>query len=207
MPDLLLIRHGQTDGNVSGYIMGRSKHPLNNEGRAQSRRMAKFLKDIAIDAIYTSPSMRAMQTAQIIMKGRDTIPFVENASLDEIEFGSWVGKSIEEIRSDGQFAKYLYTPDEYSPPGGEKIDQVQKRAVRAVEDVLKNHSGGQIVLVSHADVIKSILAHYLDIPLKSWQKLKIDNASLSILRFREGAQPRAIVINAHCDAERYCDAK
>jgi len=204
MPDLFLIRHGQTEENVVGFVMGRSKHPLNTNGKSQSRRLSKFLKDVELNAIHVSPSMRALQTAQIIMKGRDAIPLVEEAGLDEVEFGEWVGKTIDDIRYDEGFDKYMYEPSSFEAPGGEKVADAQTRAVAVVRGILEKHDEGRIAVISHADVIKSIIVHFLEIPLDSWQSFKIDNASVTILRFKEGKRPRVITMNCHDDIERYC---
>lgn len=202
--DIYLVRHGQTDGNVGGVVMGRGAHPLNTEGKAQVRRLAKFLKDIHFDAFYVSPSRRAMQTAQILMRGRDTVPFVEEAGLDEIDYGDWVGKEIKDVLHDKAADAYLYDPDNVKLPGSESIPDVRIRSSRVVEKLLLDNSLRKVMLVSHADVIKTILIHFLDLPLKEWQKFRVDNASLTILQFKEGWKPRAFVINGHPDAGRYC---
>lgn len=204
MTDIILIRHGLTDANTNGLIMGRSKDPLNTEGKAQVRRIAKFLKETEFNAIYVSPSKRALQTAQLIMRGRDAIPLIEESRVDEINFGEWVGKNISEIRSSDGFNAYLYHPSEFTPPGGEPISDVPNRAAGAIENILSANAGQRIAVISHADVIKSILVHYLNMPLDAWQNFKIDNASVSMLRFTDGKKPKAMVINCHGDMGRYC---
>lgn len=203
MTDIFLIRHGLTDGNVSKVVMGRGAHPLNTEGRAQARRLARFLKDTKLDAIYVSPSRRALQTAQIIMKGRDTIPLIEEADVDEIDFGQWVGKSVDEIKTGGGFDAYMTSPEGFATPGGEAITNVRSRAAAAIGKIVAAHPGQRIAVISHADVIKAVLTGYLGMPLDSWQTLRVDTASVSILRFAEGSGPRVIVINCHGDIERY----
>ena len=200
--DIYLIRHGQTEGNVNRMIIGRGPEPLNAEGKAQARRLARALKETKIDAFYVSPSMRAQQTAQYIMRERDSVPFVQEVDVDEIDFGSWVGMKIEEALDSEIVNIYFYDPENLEMPGESVLD-VQKRATQAVNRILAQNNLERVAVVSHADVIKAILAHYLEMPLTKWQNFRIDNASLSILKFEEKRKPRAIVVNWHSETTLY----
>lgn len=204
MLDIFLIRHGQTDANISGFIMGQGEYPINNYGRSQAVKISKFLKDVEFKALYVSPSKRAMQTAQILMKGRDSLPFVEDPNLDEIAFGDWIGKMMDDIRGSDDYNNYMWKPSTYTVPQGEHIPDVQARAVAVVEKIQRKYNVGKVVIVSHADVIKAILNYYLKMPLDRWQTFRIDNCSLSILRFAEDREPRAITVNCHEAIEKYC---
>lgn len=202
MLELLLIRHGQTDWNVERKVMGRNPIPLNTTGRAQARDLAKGLKNIPIHAIYTSPTKRTMQTAQILMKGRDTVPLMQEEGFTEIEYGEWVGHDINQLLPSEQFQAYLKKPSEYAIPGGETVVGAMQRAVAAVEKIRTSHKGQRVAAFSHADVIRAIVVHYLKLPLDEWQGFSIDNASMSVLQFRD-EKIRLVTLNCQGDWGRY----
>lgn len=202
MLELLLIRHGQTDWNVERKVMGRSPIPLNTTGRAQARSLAKGLKDIPIHAIYTSPTKRTMQTAQILMKGRETVPFMQEEGLTEIEYGQWVGSNINDLLPSAEFQAYLKRPLEFSIPGGETVTGAMQRAVAVVEKIRSSHADQRVAAFSHADVIRAIVVHYLKLPLNDWQGFSVDNAAMSILQFRE-EKARLVTLNCQGEWGRY----
>lgn len=200
MFELLLTRHGETDWNVERRVMGAMAIPLNKAGRAQTRHLAKGLAKIPIHAIYTSPVKRAVQTAQIIMRRRGSIPLLEEKGLTEIDYGDWVGMAFAEVK---ELSGYFKKPSTINIPNGEDIHGAQNRAVLAVEKMREKHAGERVVAVSHADVIKLILVHYLNMPTDEMQKIGIDNCSVSILHFNSLKDPRIAAINYTTDLKKY----
>jgi len=197
MLEIILVRHGKTDWNVGRRVMGRRPIPLNQVGRQEATRITMALTGISIDAIYTSPIRRALETARIIARGR-SLRVGHAEELSEIDYGEWVGRTFDEISFEPAYQIYHKTPKKLQPPGGEKIIAVQKRAVRFVEKLKKKHKKGRVIVVSHADVIKTILLHYLRMDLNDLLRIRIDNGSLSVLSFSNGRH-RATAVNCPPD--------
>ncbi len=204
MLELLIVRHGQTDWNMEHRVMGDKPIPINTIGKAQARSLAKGLKDIQIDAVYTSPVTRAIQTSQPILKGRDSISLYEEPGFAEIGYGDWVGRAFSEIP---ELPVYFKNPTSVPIPNGENLGEVQKRALTAIENIRAKHADQRILAISHADVIKLILIHYLGLPMDEMQKFRIDNGSLTILHFDDIKDPRIICVNAIEDLQRYCHVR
>jgi broad specificity phosphatase PhoE len=192
--EILLIRHGQTDWNRDRRIMGRKAIPLNRAGRAEAKRLAKALKGVAIDVIYTSPVKRAVETAEHLLDGRKGA--VRHAhEMAEIDYGDWIGKTFEEVIPEKAFHVYHKTPRNARAPGGEHMRDVYRRTIRFIEKVRRKHKSGRVVIVSHADVIKTVLVHYLGMDWNDLLKFRIDNASISLLWFHKG-RARVMAINS-----------
>lgn len=181
MLEILLLRHGQTDWNKGGRVMGRRPIPINKVGRRDSELVAQLLKNVKVDYLYASPVLRAVQTARIVMRSR-RIKLETAPELAEVEYGSWVGRTFEDVSREKQYRIYHTTPRLAHPPGGERLTDVQKRSLAFIEALKKRHRRGSVLLVTHADVIRSILIHYLNMDLNDMLRMQIDNGSLSILR-------------------------
>ncbi len=194
MLEILLIRHGQTDWNRDRRIMGQRPIPLNGVGWEQASALARALAEIPLDGIYSSPILRAVQTARILKKGRKNPKLIMAPELAEIDYGTWVGKTFQEVSIEKGFHTYHVTPSKAQAPKGEKMTSVHRRAVRFIQRLRKKHKDGRIVLVSHADVIKIILVHYLGLHLDELLRLRIDNGSVSLLWFHEKRQ-RVMAMN------------
>lgn len=191
MLELLLIRHGQTDWNVERRVIGTNPVPLNKVGRAQVRALARVLKNVPIQAIYTSPIKRALETAAILLHGRDAIPLIEEEGLSEINYGQWVGRPFSEIP---ELTQYFESPASVVIPCGEQIPEVQRRILTAIDKIRRAHMDGCVIAISHADVIKLALAGFLGMPLDNLHKLRIDNGSVSVVRF-ENDRPKVAAVN------------
>ena len=184
MPTLLLIRHGETDWNRSGQVMGNQPIPLNRTGEDQARACAEMLAQTPIAGIVTSPVLRAVQTAEIV--GRMHAATVRHAAgLSEIGVGNWLNRYWKDLAED-EAKRYLH-PDRARPLGGETLREVQQRAVAAVERALEVAQDGPYVFVSHGDVIRALLAHYLQLDLNALRQARIDHAGVSGLEVTEAA--------------------
>ncbi len=196
MHEILLVRHAQTDWNVEKRIMGAQPVALNARGVLQAYKLAEFLRSHPIQALYSSPHERALQTAAVIAKGRE-LSVIPEIQLREIEHGKWVGKTFAEIRALPGYKPYYESPEISMGEVGESLLQVQERGVQFVES-LRRQDPGPYVLVSHADWIKCVLMHYLRMPLIHLSKFRIDNASISYLHFTKKHE-RVICINYGVD--------
>ena len=186
MPTLLLIRHGETDWNRSGQVMGNQPIPLNRTGEQQACACADMLAQTPIAGIYTSPVLRAVQTAEIV--GRmHAVPVHHTPGLSEIGVGDWINRYWKELDEDPAKRDWYLHPDRARPSGGETLCDVQQRAVAAVEQALQVTQETPYVFVSHGDVIRALLAHYLRLDLNALRHARIDHAGVSGLEVTESA--------------------
>ncbi len=180
MPTILLVRHGETDWNRSGRIMGARPVPLNQNGITQVARLALQLTALSAPALYSSPLIRARQTADILASTLHQ-SVVEEPGLTEIGVGEWEGRSWDEFKGDPERVNFYRLPEEARAPGGETLGAVQRRAVASVERVLRRTEKQPAILVTHADVIRTIVAHYLEIALQTTRHMQIGHASVTAL--------------------------
>jgi broad specificity phosphatase PhoE len=163
---LFLIRHGETDWNVEGRWQGHADVPLNARGRLQSMRMAQFLANCGLTAIYSSDLVRARQTAEILaaMTG---LPLYLDPRLREIDQGEWEGLLVSDIQS--RYTTLLQQrrqdPWHVAPPGGETGLQVRARVLAAIEEILKMHPQENVAVVSHGFALSLVIAHYQGYPI------------------------------------------
>jgi len=192
---VLLIRHGQTRSNVAGYYMGWSEEDLNDVGYVQARKLASRLADLPIAAIYTSPLRRAHTTASLIAEPHR----LEAKPLDdliEIKLGDWQGLHESEIaeRWPELWKQSEVDPSVMTMPNGESFSQVAERSVRAFEMVVAANRGKHIVIVTHDIVVRILVAHVLGVTYSIYRRLKIDNASLSVVWVTDGSK-RLVTLN------------
>ncbi|MDE3119312.1 MAG: histidine phosphatase family protein [Nitrospirota bacterium] len=180
MPTIFLVRHGETDWNRSGQIMGEQPVPLNQQGLTQAHRLAGLLQGRPIRAIYSSPVARARQTADILASTVDA-PVTLNQGLTEIGVGQWEGLYWNDVAEEIIRHDFYRKPDQARPPGGETLREVQARAVSVVERACALPSDGPLLFVSHADVLRTILAHYLRLELATIRQIRISHASLTAI--------------------------
>lgn len=181
---VIFVRHGQTDDNISGRISGQGPIPLNTRGREQTQLVAEVLVSRGVTHLFSSPVMRALQTAEILAIRLD-LGFTEIAELREVGYGEWEGRSFGEIRSHAIAQQVFHDPVNAVFPHGESLRAVQQRGVRVVEAVRQTYPRGVIVLVSHGDVIRTTLAHYLGLVFNDYRRIHIDNGALSVLELRD----------------------
>lgn len=186
MTTFLLVRHGETDevGKVlTGWLPGRS---LNRTGRAQVELLAKSLSHQPLQAIYTSPLERTYETAGTIAQPHGLLPVAIEA-LGEVHFGEWEGTFFADLGPDPIWKAYNARRSVVRPPGGELMLEVQTRMMQAITDLRKQHENETVVVVSHGDPIRSVVAYCLGIPLDLLSRFVIDPASVTALRFYEDA--------------------
>jgi len=180
--ELVCVRHGLTDWNEDGRLLGRIDVGLNDRGRAQAEAAAEVLGALPVAAVYSSPQRRTRETAEPIA-ARLNLDVTVDEGLDEVWLcEAWQGKTVAELRGDEDLERTL---DDPMHRGGsiEPVADVAERAVAAVERIRQLHPGETVVAVSHGDPLRTILAHYLGMPLAGFRRLAVDNGSVSILRF------------------------
>lgn len=181
MTSLLLIRHA-TNAVVGRAIAGRAPGvTLSDEGREQVERLVTHLSSPALDCVATSPLERAVETATPLASAHGLVPEVVPA-LIELDFGEWTGKTLDELAPDPLWRRFNTMRGTTRIPGGELALEVQARAVGALESLCARFPEGRVAVVTHADVIRSVVAHYLGIPLDLALRIEIDTASVTVLR-------------------------
>jgi probable phosphoglycerate mutase len=192
---LLFIRHGQTTWNVENRLPGQLPGvPLTDQGRQQAARLADALTVLPISAIISSPLERAQETAEYIAHGRDlTIQF--EPDLKDTDVGNWAGKVIKDLnQSDPAWKAYVKDPT-VAPEGVETFPQVQQRVVAAIERwCSQDNIGAHPAFVAHADVIKLLVAYYMNLAPGRAGSLFIDNASVSMVELEQEIHPRVFAI-------------
>ncbi len=194
MPTILLVRHGETDWNRSGQIMGARPVPLNQNGIIQAARLALQLTALSAPSLYSSPMVRARQTADILSSTLH-VPVIEEVGLSEIGVGEWEGRYWNEFDRDPARINFYRLPEEARSPGGETLGQVQRRAVTAVQPMVRGTDAKPAVLVTHADLIRTIVAHYLGTDLQTMRHMQIDHASVTALTI-QGSSGTLLCLNS-----------
>jgi broad specificity phosphatase PhoE len=162
MTRLVLIRHGETDWNVEGRYQGQADPPLNKRGKSQAAALAEKLEEESrLDVLYSSPLLRAAQTAEVVAKKLD-IPLHLEPRFMEIHQGDWQTRLRSEIEGlyPELFKDWQTTPWEVSPPQGETLQQVQRRVYAAVDEIVTRHPEKQVGIVSHRIPIALIKLRY-----------------------------------------------
>ena len=161
MTRLILIRHGETEWNVIGRYQGQADPPLNEQGVTQSYQLAEQLADTDLDILYTSPLLRAAQTAQILVD-QLTIPLYVEPRFMEIHQGDWQTRLRSEINQlyPDLFHRWEREPWEVSPPNGESLQQVQERVIAAAEEIINQYPHQCVGIVTHRIPIALIKVHY-----------------------------------------------
>jgi broad specificity phosphatase PhoE len=182
---LVLLRHGQTDFNVQHRLPGQlSGIPLNATGQHEARTTAESIRSLPFTAIVASPLERTMETATFVNEGRG-LEIRQDRDLLDTDYGPYNGRNWDELdKADPAWKRYYRDPIGTPPKGVEPFVAVQRRAVRAAERWRQATDVGEwVALVTHADLVKMIVAHYLGIPLANCPLINMDNASVSLLTF------------------------
>lgn len=150
---IFIIRHGKTELNKANVLQGRSNYPLNDEGIRQAKEAAKMLENIAFDYVYSSPLIRAVQTAEIVAPDKE---IRLDDRLIEMDYGQYEGTDLrnmpEEIRI--LFSDFVNNP---APDGMEPLSEVVKRTGAFIEEL--RNINGNILISTHAIAMKGILEY------------------------------------------------
>jgi probable phosphoglycerate mutase len=190
---LLLVRHAVTD--VTGrHLSGRTPGiHLSDEGRRQADRLAERLAPVPLGAVYTSPLERCFETAEIIATPR-RLPIREVPALAEIDYGRWTGRPMTQLARTALWKKVQQSPSSITFPGGEGLIDAQRRSVAALEEIAGRHPRAAVAVVTHADVIRLVLAHYAGVHIDLFQRLIVSPASVSAIALGDRI-PRIVRMN------------
>jgi len=187
MLELVLVRHGQTDGNKEGTYYGWLDFSLNEIGKAQALKIREKIKDMTFEAIYTSPLRRALETTRRIKPDQDT-PILLNEALKELHFGEWEGMTCSEIQE-----KFPQLWDEWCKnwvdfcfPRGESFRQLYQRVTCEIDHILQTHRHGKVLIVSHHGCIRGIISYLLGTGIEGYWRYKIKPGTISRIEIVDG---------------------
>jgi probable phosphoglycerate mutase len=160
---IVLIRHGETDWNVSGRWQGQSDHPLNTNGLNQARLLANRLKSWPIETIYSSGLKRAAQTAAILGEGLDLQP-IHDVAWRERSGGDFEGLTAPEISELNAEMPSQIRDKDWAPPGGESNTQVAGRVQGAFDRIVGDHPGKMVAIVTHGGAMIILLSLVIGLP-------------------------------------------
>ena len=179
-----LVRHGETEWNRVRRFQGRIDLPLNQEGRKQARALAFALKNKPFMAIYTSPLIRASETARLIKVFHPSVPIFEEKGFIEMDLGEFDGMKVQDWAEQYPDIQKVWNenPASVKMPGGESLKEVQDRAKKTLERITRIHSPDDTILISsHNFVNLTILCDLLKIPLNRFRELRQENAAFNVI--------------------------
>ena len=181
---LYLVRHGETIWNATRRCQGHTDVPLSERGRAEAAALAERLASVTLDAAYASDLQRASETARIIAAPHG-LAVSEEPALREIRLGDWEGLHLDELaaRYPESRAAWLADPGAAEVPGGETLTAVQARVVARLAEIVVAHRGHRVLVVGHGFATLSYLCHVLELPLRSFRTLWLDNVGLTIVQW------------------------
>ena len=197
---LVLIRHAHSEANAAGILSGRLPNVhLSEKGIAQSEDLAVRLGNFPVANLRISPMERCFETISpwinsTVLPNNPRFEPIIDQELTEVDYGSWSGKKLAVLSKNKLWKIVQESPSRMYFPKGEGIAQMQSRAMKSVHEAVSNKSKGAAVLVSHGDVIKSIVASALGMHLDEFQRIVIDPASISILDYST-TKPRVLLLN------------
>jgi probable phosphoglycerate mutase len=162
--------------------------PLSEVGRRQALLLAKRLQPLSIEALYSSPLVRALETAGLIGQATGREPVVDGR-LVELSYGEWEGRTYEESKrtAPGIYRAWEADPAGQAPPGGESGAQLMIRVIPFLREVAERHAEGNVVVVCHRTLCRLTACHIMGVPLSEYRKrIPMDNAALNIFETREG---------------------
>jgi broad specificity phosphatase PhoE len=194
---VILVRHGQSEGNAAGVFQGWSEYPLNETGRGEAAAAAERLVDSGAVAVYSSNLGRARETAEIIA-AKVGLPVEERDGLHERGFGEGEGLSWDEMEA-------KWGPDlrfgEDRIPGEEPLSDFCERTTRAFEQIFEQHTNEIAICVTHGGVLNMLVTHLLGVPLGGENaRVRFSNCSLTVVELdRERRVLSSINDSCHTD--------
>lgn len=190
---LIFIRPGETDWNRQGRWQGWVATPLNEHGRRQAQKLARFVRNIGMTALYSSDLRRAVETAEMLTA---QLPFepVYDERLRERKIGEWQGLTLEEMAQwyPEAYHQCITDPENFPVPGGESRNDVRRRIVACFNDILAEARGETVGILSHTTAMKLLLLHLL--PQCDEREIALNNSSVTTLA-RDGDGWRMVAVD------------
>ncbi len=186
---VIFIRPGETDWNRDLRWQGWVATPLNEHGRQQVERLANYIRNIGMSALYTSDLRRATETAAILVAKLGYAPILDER-LRERDIGDWQGLTPTEMQNwyPDQYEKLLADPEGYRVPSGESRADVKKRMLEAYADILKQDKGETVGILSHTTAIHTLLEDILPSRLAQKTGVSISNTSVTTIKLDDSGK-------------------
>jgi alpha-ribazole phosphatase len=183
---VILVRHGSVDAGQGGRFVGSTDVPLSTDGQADARRLAVPLGAFLPARCFSSPMLRARETAAAAL-GKRAADLTIDADLREVDFGRWEGMTFEQARNDDQTAvdRWAAGDPDFAFPGGERLADFVER-VRNVGSRLAAEAGATVVAFTHAGVIRHLICHFLGLPWRNYVLFDVRYASLAVIELFDG---------------------
>ena len=183
MTEIILARHGETEWNVAEVFRGRIDVDLNKTGTKQAELLAEYLSDLKIDAIYSSPLKRALETTETIANYHKLDVEIAPGLID-LDYGKWQGLPHQEVKDKYRelYTEWINSPHKVRMPAGESLDDVSKRATSAVDSILAKHKG-TVVLVSHRVVNKVLICALLGLDNSHFWSIRQDTCGITTFSY------------------------
>jgi probable phosphoglycerate mutase len=183
---LVLMRHAETDWNRERRYQGWHDTPLSEAGRVQAEAAGRLLADQRLTAVWSSPLLRARETATAVATPQGLAVRVDDA-FGEMRFGEWEGFTVDEVRArfPDLHRAWLETPDQVAPPGAETLAEVRARAIKGLEALRGAHDGQTVCLVTHGITSRILLLEALGLGLDRLWSLHVSLTGISELEFRD----------------------
>ena len=181
---IIFLRHAQAENNTKRILAGRTEGVhLTKAGIEQAESIAKYLKSLDISAIYSSPIERASHTAEIVAKN-NSLDYELDDRLTEIDMGKFTRMNYDDMfaKYGNVFLKFYENDPVIAEHEVETFPNVQRRVLETVNHVVEKHKNENVILVTHMDPIKSILAMVMDLKPKTLFELIIANASITVIK-------------------------
>ncbi len=202
MATLILVRHGRSTANTSGVLAGRTPGvQLDDKGREQVEAVARRLAGVRLASVRSSPVHRCQQTATAIVAAHSELELVLDEGLSECDYGDWQGRTIKELAELDLWKVVQRQPSRVTFPGGESMVAMHSRVVQALRETdaaIEAEHGPEAVwvAVSHGDPIKVAIADALGLHLDQFQRIGVDPASVSVIRYTAD-RPYLMTSNTH----------
>jgi broad specificity phosphatase PhoE len=186
MTRIILARHGETLWNVQKVFRGRADVGLDEVGIKQAHLLGKYLSDWELEAVYSSPVKRALDTADIIARYRKVAVRVAEG-LTDFDYGEWQSLPEQEVKRlyPVILSEWHNNPDKVQIPGGESLEDVRRRAAQVVNGVISEHQG-DVLLVSHRVVIKVLTCYLLGLDNSHFWNISQDVGGITIFNYADG---------------------
>ena len=187
MTSIYLVRHGQTAWNREEIFRGRTDVPLDETGLKQAELAGEYLKEVKIDAIYSSPLSRALETAEKIARFHN-LKVQPLEGIIDMSFGNWEGHAHQEIKKNDSetYRRWREEPHLVRLLGGESLDDVRVRSMAALEEVIRKHPGKALIIVSHRVVNKVLLCGILGLDNSHFWQISQDPTAINLIQYRNG---------------------
>jgi broad specificity phosphatase PhoE len=183
MAKLILARHGETAWNVEKIFRGRADVNLDEVGIKQAELLGKYLSNWKLEAIYSSPVKRALDTANIVARYQKIGVHIAEGLID-FDYGEWQSLPEQEVKRlyPALLNEWHNNPHKVRMPGGESLEDVRRRAIRVINDVISKYQGS-VVLVSHRVVIKVLICSLLGLGNSHFWNINLDVGGITIFNY------------------------